>query len=108
MYYIRVTKQAESVMGIGGTGIKGGQKNGSLEPERRQLEDGDFLIMVTDGVLDTLPTGKQDSLMEEFICQVESQNPGEMAHHILNRVMEYAGAAPLDDMTILVTGIWKL
>ena len=46
--------------------------------------------------------------MEEFICQVESQNPGEMAHHILNRVMEYAGAAPLDDMTILVTGIWKL
>ena len=64
--------------------------------------------MVTDGVLDTLPTGKQDSLMEEFICQVESQNPGEMAHHILNRVMEYAGATPLDDMTILVTGIWKL
>mgnify|MGYP000249562370 FL=1 len=46
--------------------------------------------MVTDGVLDTLPTEKQDSLMEEFICQVESQNPGEMAHHILNRVMEYA------------------
>ena len=79
-----------------------------IEPERRQLEDGDFLIMVTDGVLDTLPTEKQDSLMEEFICQVESQNPGEMAHHILNRVMEYAGAAPLDDMTILVTGIWKL
>ena len=61
-----------------------------IEPEWRQLEDGDFLIMVTDGVLDTLPTGKQDSLMEEFICQVESQNPGEMAHHILNRVMEYA------------------
>ena len=27
--YIRVTKQAESVMGIGGTGIKGGQKNGA-------------------------------------------------------------------------------
>ena len=53
-----------------------------IEPERRQLEDGDFLVMVTDGVLDTLPTGKQDSLMEEFICQVESQNPGEMAHHI--------------------------
>ena len=79
-----------------------------IESERRQLEDGDFLVMVTDGVLDTLPTGKQDSLMEEFICQVESQNPGEMAHHILNRVMEYAGAAPLDDMTILVTGIWKL
>ena len=79
-----------------------------IEPERRQLEDGDFLVMVTDGVLDTLPTGKQDSLLEEFICQVESQNPGEMAHHIFNRVMEYAGAAPLDDMTILVTGIWKL
>ena len=79
-----------------------------VEPEHRQLEDGDFLIMVTDGVLDMLPTGEQDSLMETFICQVDSQNPGEMAHHILDRVMEYAGAEPLDDMTVLVTGIWKI
>ena len=64
--------------------------------------------MVTDGVLDTLPAEEQDSLMEAFICQVDSQNPGEMAHHILDRVMEYAGAQPLDDMTVLVTGIWKI
>ena len=79
-----------------------------VEPEYRQLEDGDFLIMVTDGVLDTLPTGEQDSLMEEFICRMDSQNPGEMAHYILDRVMEYAGAEPIDDMTVLVTGIWKI
>ena len=79
-----------------------------MEPEHCQLEDGNFLIMVTDGVLDTLPTGDQDSLMEKFICQVDSQNPGEMAHHILDQVMEYAGAEPLDDMTVLVTGIWKI
>lgn len=34
--YIRVTKQAESVMGIGGTGIKGGQRNGSCCYYRRR------------------------------------------------------------------------
>ena len=79
-----------------------------IEPQYRQLKDGDFLIMVTDGILDTLPSGEQDQLMEQFICQVDSQNPGEMAHHILEQVMKYVGVKPLDDMTVLVTGIWKI
>lgn len=104
--YIKRKEKVEEVRSISlPVGVLAGLE---VEPEHRQLEDGDFVIMVTDGVLDTLPTGEQDSLMEEFICQVDSQNPGEMAHHILDRVMGYAGAEPLDDMTVLVTGIWKI
>jgi len=31
-----------------------------------------------------------------------------MAHYILEQVLEWSGEAPLDDMTVLVVGIWSL
>ena len=36
------------------------------------------------------------------------QNPKEIAHHILEQVLECSGEVPLDDMTVLVIGIWSL
>ena len=34
-------------------------------------------------------------------------NPRELAHHILGRVLEWSGEVPLDDMTVLVAGLWS-
>ncbi len=73
----------------------------------RTLSDGDFVIMVTDGVLDALPVGEQDLILETIIQGTEKQNPKEMAHHILEQVLSWTGEEPLDDMTVLVIGIWK-
>ena len=74
----------------------------------RELHDGDFVIMVTDGVMDALPVGEQESLIGKFIRGTESQNPKEMAHYILEQVLEWTGEIPVDDMTIIVVGIWEL
>ena len=35
-----------------------------IEKSVRQLEDGDFVVMVTDGVLDALPVGEQEPCWE--------------------------------------------
>ena len=35
------------------------------------------------------------------------QNPKEMAEYILNYAITRAGGVARDDMTVLVTGIWK-
>ena len=78
-----------------------------IDVEQRELESGDFVVMVTDGVMDALPTGEQDTLMETFIREASINNPKELAHHLLGRVLEWTGELPLDDMTILVIGIWK-
>ena len=78
-----------------------------IDVEKRELESGDFVIMVTDGVMDALPTGEQETLMETFILEAAINNPKELAHHLLGRVLEWTGELPLDDMTILVIGIWK-
>ena len=74
---------------------------------KRQLEDGDFLIMVTDGVLDALPVGEQDILLETIIQGTDIRNPKEMAHHVLEQVLAWTGKEPADDMTVLVLGIWR-
>ena len=64
--------------------------------------------MVTDGVMDALPVGEQESLIGKFIRGTESQNPKEMAHYILEQVLEWTGEVPIDDMTIIVIGVWEL
>jgi len=72
-----------------------------------QMESGDFVIMVTDGVMDALPVGKQEELLMKFINETDIQNPRELAHFIMGKVLETSGTVPGDDMTILVVGIWK-
>lgn len=79
-----------------------------IECVTRKLSDGDFVVMVTDGVMDALPVGGQESMIGSFLCELKSQNPKEMAHHVLERVLESAGEAPVDDMTVIVIGIWEL
>ena len=74
----------------------------------KSLASGDYVIMVTDGIMDALPVGEQDALMSTFILDSNIVNPKEMAHHILGQVLEWTGEVPLDDMTILVVGMWKL
>ena len=54
-----------------------------IDAATRQLDDGDFVIMVTDGVLDALPVGEQDILLETIIQGTDMCNPKELAHHVL-------------------------
>lgn len=68
----------------------------------RQLDDGDFVIMVTDGIMDALPVGEQEIILETIIQGTNKNNAKEMAHHILEQVLEWNGRAPMDDMTVLV------
>lgn len=78
-----------------------------IDSVTRRLTDGDFVIMVTDGVLDALPVGEQDVLLETIIQGTVMINPKEMAHHILQQVLNWTGKDPEDDMTVLVVGIWE-
>ena len=102
-------KHAEGVDCIKSTSLPMGVVS-KLEPDKveRILGDGDMVIMVTDGVMDALPVGEQDFLMKMIIEGTNLNNPKEMAHHILEQVLECSGQVPLDDMTVLVAGIWSL
>lgn len=80
----------------------------AVAKEKRILQSGEYVIMVTDGVMDALPTGEQENLLSSYIQETDTVNPGELAHHILGRVLEHSGEVPVDDMTVMVVGLWKL
>lgn len=75
---------------------------------KMELESGDMVIMVTDGVMDLLPVGEQEEMMCSLIEKSTVVNPKEFANYLLGKVLEQGQSLPGDDMTILVTGIWKL
>ena len=78
-----------------------------IDSVERTLSVGDFVIMVTDGIMDALPVGEQDVIMETIIQGSQIPNPKEMAHHILEQVLNWSGKPPQDDMTVLVVGLWE-
>lgn len=78
------------------------------EKETRQLESGDVVVMVSDGILDALPAGEQEHLLDLMIGGSPLENPEELANYILDKVLELAAGNAGDDMTVLVAGIWKM
>lgn len=103
------------------------------ESTSKKLYDGDMIIMVSDGVIDAFAEKEMETVisantsenifgsnvkqninsmnqgcdrLSKIISEIKSHNPKEIAEIILNSAME--GRTKLsDDMTVLVTGIWK-
>ena len=78
-----------------------------VEEIPRKLESGSMVILVSDGVMDALPPGREEELFRLFIRQFLVDDPGKMAHLLLGKVMEFCEDGPQDDMTILVGRLWK-
>mgnify|MGYP001014496562 FL=1 len=78
-----------------------------FETASRKLYHGDYLIMMTDGVLDALPAEREEETMKEIIMDVREKEPREMGRGILERVLGYSDYHARDDMTVVVAGLWK-
>jgi stage II sporulation protein E len=81
----------------------------NVEPGRieKQLQDGDYLILMTDGVLDALEEGDYEETMERAIAELSAISPGEIAEKLLSMALHSCGGHIKDDMTVLVAGIWE-
>lgn len=78
-----------------------------IDKTKRQLQDGDFIIQVTDGVLDDLHVPSPEETMEEILETIHTNNPGQMAKQILERILLFTAGKVPDDMTVLTAGIWE-
>ena len=72
--------------------------------QKRQLVDGDYIIMVSDGVVDGVD---YEEIFEQVLAQMELQSPQEMANYILQFVLHKTMGRVQDDMTVLVLGLWE-
>ena len=78
-----------------------------LDQKSKKLYHGDYVIMMSDGVLDCIPGNNKEKFMQEVILGLKSTNPQEMANKILKEALAQNEEIPPDDMTVLVAGIWK-
>lgn len=75
-----------------------------VQCEKRKLADGEFIIMMTDGVYERLSEGLGDKFLDKVI-NTNTLNPQELADNLLRKACgddEEIG----DDMTVLVAKIW--
>lgn len=77
------------------------------KPQEAKMCHGDFLVMVTDGVLEYLHVKNPEEKLAEMISEINTDNAGGMARALLEHVLLFTGGHAMDDMTIIVTGIWE-
>ena len=71
------------------------------------LGEGEYVIMVSDGVVDALPFYDKENQMAKIVGELPFANPNLMADKLMEEVFFYLGDKYKDDMTVIVTGIWK-
>lgn len=72
------------------------------------LEDGDIIIMMSDGVLEAnAKVDNTERWIKDLIAGIGSLNPKTIAEEIIKVASELTDDENRDDMTVLVTKVWK-
>lgn len=74
---------------------------------QREIKDGDYIVMLSDGVMDCLTKEKGDEFMKELISELTYERPTEIANYIMKYVLNISKGRIQDDMTVLVMGFWE-
>ena len=75
---------------------------------KKQLKDGDIVIMVSDGILENrnnLSDG--ETTFKHFIVEAKSNSPEYLAKFLLNKAKNLLAGQEGDDMTVVVARVWK-
>lgn len=75
----------------------------SYDVKQKKLYDGDYVIMLSDGVLESGEGGEE--FLMQALSKAESKSPQELANIILEAALTREQYCPKDDMTVLVAGL---
>lgn len=80
-----------------------------VELIHKKVGNGDFLIMLSDGIIDSFKDC-QDSVREvqDILQSMDSKNPQKIADDLMDEALSRcANKEPVDDMLVLVSKIWR-
>ena len=77
------------------------------EGASRTMEDGDMIIMLTDGILNQIEGDHKEETLGAYIDQLEPVSPQETANAILKYAMAGSKYVIGDDMTVLTCGVYR-
>ena len=67
------------------------------------LENGDFVVLVTDGVIDSFAGDRVG--LANFINNITPKTPQQLADEVMSEALNRAGGMPIDDSTIIVAQV---
>ena len=73
----------------------------------RQLDHGDMVVLLSDGIFQDWPGEDCFADIQEQISQISSQSPQDLANRLLRYAIAQCKGKIHDDMTVLVLGIWE-
>lgn len=71
-------------------------------PNRSYLEAGDYLVLVTDGVLEYLQVEEPVDMLQDVIGELADTDAVTFSRKIIERILLFTGGKVADDMTVLV------
>jgi stage II sporulation protein E len=77
-----------------------------VQPEKRKISDGEFIIMMTDGIYDHINGLDGEDMIKKVIVRENTLNPQELAEHLIDRACSGKKSVP-DDMTVIVAKLWR-
>ncbi len=78
-----------------------------IQHKTLRLMQGDYVIMMSDGVTDALSEKGYEEAMYAAVQELTEQNPRMIAQQLLQMAIRAGQGHIRDDMTILVAGIWE-
>jgi len=78
-----------------------------IEVIQRRIYDGDYIVMLSDGIMDCIVQEKGEKYLEDMIAQMSCERPNEIANCIMKYVLSLSKGRIRDDMTVLVMGFWE-
>lgn len=80
-----------------------------VELIHKKVGNGDFIIMVSDGIIDSFKDS-QDGVkaVQGILQEMDSKNPQKIADDLLDEALRHCrNNTPVDDMMVMVSKIWK-
>lgn len=71
-----------------------------------RLSEGDYVIMVSDGITDSLPCDDKEYVLSKIIEEADCSNSTEFAEYILHSARQSNMCRAVDDMSVIVAGLW--
>lgn len=81
--------------------------NPEMNHLEKQLLDGDYIFLFSDGVIDYFLGEEGEMFLKELIMEIPYKRPTEMASHLMKHAISAGKGKIRDDMTVLVLGIWE-
>lgn len=83
-------------------------KDVDFQVYEEKIDDGDFIITMSDGILDAnIKADDKEKWMSDVIQSINSVNPQKIANKIVDTALESCDYKSKDDMTVLVTKVWR-